>query len=140
MIAFFKVHFFRRRSVLLFIFSGAIQYLIDVILFGLLYSLGVEYKLSNVLSKVLTGFFGFFFNGYIVFNTFKGCDIKHLIASFFKFICLLAFLTFLSTLTISFFVASLPNSSEYIVFIKCITEIIMAFFSFFIQKALVYKL
>lgn len=136
---FLKEQFLKRQGVFLFIFSGGLQYLVDVILFGFFYSFGVEYKISNIASKFFTGFFGFFFNGYVVFNSLKKCSRKYFIFSFFKFVCLLVFQTFLSTLIITIFSILLQNSSEYMVAIKGVTEIIMAFFSFFIQKIFVYK-
>lgn len=139
MILFFKDKILKRKSAFLFIFSGGLQYLIDVIFFGFLYSFGVDYKLSNIASRLFAGLFGFFFNGYVVFDSLRECDRRSFVVSFVKFVCLLAFQTILSTLLITVFSILLSNSSNYMISIKCITEIIMAFFSYFVQKKFVYR-
>lgn len=125
------------RSPVLFLFSGGIQYLLDVACFAVFVMFGINSISSNFLSRFAAGTFGFLFNGYVTFKFLQGVDWRKKCVSLFRFITILFLQTLMSTLIIELLVALL--SKERVVLIKIATEIFMAFISFFVQKHFVYR-
>ena len=134
MISHARICFKKNKYLFLFIISGGIQYLIDIGIFALLLSFGFDYKIANILARSLTGISGFFLNGYLTFQTLQTSTRLAVCIAFIKFLVLLVFQTLLSTFIISVASGLFEQGSGSLVVIKCVTEVIIAIVSFFLQR------
>lgn len=126
------------RQSLLFLFSGAMQYCLDILLFSFGVFLGFSIERANISSRVVAGCIGFLFNGVYVFKTISlaSDDFALYFISFLKYVLLLAATTLISTLMIK--LLCLHVSADVIIF-KIIVEILLAILSFLIQKFIVFR-
>jgi putative flippase GtrA len=120
----------------LFIISGGIQYLLDMFFFVLLVLVFGNNLNINIFSRVCAGIIGFYINGYAVFKAFRGKSLHQQLHSALKFLMLLALMTALSSIILSFFT---HKSGLYFVVAKGFIEIFLSVTSFCIQKYFVYS-
>jgi putative flippase GtrA len=130
---------FAKKDYCLFIFSGGIQYIIDVSLFSAFLYAGVDVVLSNILSRTLAAIFGFLFNGFFVFGFLVRPTRAIVIPALYKFISLLFILTFLSTAIIQAIHFWWSPGYTASIAIKMLTEFLLAVLSFFAQKYVVFS-
>jgi putative flippase GtrA len=121
---------------ILFILSGGIQYLLDMFFFILLVLVFGNNLNSNIFSRVCAGIVGFYINGYAVFKALRGKSLHQQLHSATKFLMLLALMTALSSIALSFFT---HKSGLHFIIAKGFIEILLSLTSFFIQKYFVYR-
>ena len=120
----------------LFIISGGIQYLLDMFFFILLVLAFGNNLNINIFSRFCTGIIGFYINGYAVFKALKGKPFSQQLQSAIKFLMLLALMTTLSSIILSFFT---HKSGLHFIIAKGLIEILLSVASFFTQKYFVYR-
>lgn len=127
-----------KKDYFLFIFSGGVQYLVDVSLFSVFLYADMDVALSNILSRTVAAIFGFVFNGLFVFKFLANPSRHIVIPALCKFVSLLFLLTLLSTLIIQAIHSWLAPSYLISVVAKMLTEFGLAVLSFFAQKYFVF--
>lgn len=130
---------FTKKDYFLFVFSGGIQYFIDVSLFSTLLYADMDVALSNVLSRTFAAVFGFLFNGFFVFKFLVRPSRQIIIPALCKFMSLLFLLTLLSTLIIQGVHSWLALGYMTSIASKMLTEFGLAILSFFGQKYVVFS-
>jgi putative flippase GtrA len=120
----------------LFIISGGIQYLLDMLFFVLLVLVFGNNLNINIFSRVCAGIIGFYINGYAVFKALRGKSLNQQLHSAMKFLILLALMTALSSIILSFFT---HKSGLHFIVAKGSIEIFLSVTSFCIQKYFVYR-
>jgi putative flippase GtrA len=120
---------------LLFIASGGLQYVLDVVLFALLITVNTNYLVATAFSRVTVGCTGFCINGFLVFKTLKGKNRKAVFFMALRFFGLLGGMTMLSVLLMK--LAPTDDNLQLIIY-KIVIEAILAVMSFIMQKFLVF--
>ena len=126
-----------KREFVLFLFVGALQYLLDVFLMYLLVKLSFSIAISNIVSRASAAFMGYFINGQYTFRSRNLLQKESLT----KFIILWIGLTVVSTVAIyigKFYTGGEFNPEIALIF-KIIIEAILVLVSFLLQKFWVFK-
>jgi putative flippase GtrA len=125
------------RQFFSFLLVGGIQYLLDAAAFSLLILLFAT-EASNILSRMIGAFAGYFMNGYFTFNQPSKAAVS--LAGLFRFVLVWCVMTAISTLAIRELI-SLIHEEEwiYVVGIKLVVEMVLVVLSFTLQRVFVFR-
>lgn len=127
-----------RKTFVLFLLVGGVQYVLDAGIFSLLV-LSLDTSLANVLSRLSGACAGYYLNGYFTFGVINQKNVFNL-RRIVKFSLVWTGLTLVSTLSINMVVSMLPTADwHYIVVVKLVVEAVLVILSFLMQKFFVYR-
>ncbi|ANR80895.1 hypothetical protein BBB57_23180 [Kosakonia sacchari] len=128
---------------LVFFNVGIIQFVIDTILLQILFYLGIELTVANVISRGIAACLGCFLNYQYTFRSRQNIKYIYFIQVFIRFVCFWIMMTILSNFLLRMIFNLITN---YFLFLplpgmiaKIITEVILFFISFFISKFWVFN-
>lgn len=124
------------RQIILFGFIGVTQLMTDALIFYLLMKISTPPWIANSTSRLLALFLGFLLNGTFTFRRSKNSSAVNK-KSFFRLLILWSILTFVSSEFMT--MASRVTTDMRLLAIKLSVEFALAFVSFFISKAWVYR-
>jgi putative flippase GtrA len=129
------------RQPLLFVIAGALQYLFDAAVYGLLIAAGLPSTPANVLSRASAALLGFGFNRYITFAQPQSAEESwsRFRASLARFAVLWIAMTVVSSLLLLAAQALFGGGLAERVIYKLVVEGILAVISFFVSRHWVFR-
>lgn len=126
------------RQILKFTSSSVLSFCVDFLFYSFCFALSGNLFLSNAIARLVSLHCNFFFNKNYVFekrNPKKAEDKTVLTKDYLSYLALALFLFFVNTMLLSGIVDSL-HINPYLA--KIITEILLFFFSYYVQKNLIF--
>lgn len=122
----------------LFVFFGGLQYLLDIVAFGVMIAFGVSTVTANTASRIVVAGIGFGLNRYITFEQ-RNESVQRFSSSLLRFLVFLLAATVLSTLLILGLERLFGAGTDARVGYKVVVEAALAVLSFFVSRHWIYR-